>query len=40
MRLQDLDLQGALDRLYAITLDNVADTHVAVILERHAAFLA
>src|SRR6478609_4269918 len=40
MRLQDLDLQRALDRLYTITLDNVADTHVAVILERHAAFLA
>src|ERR1700676_1168436 len=35
-----LDLQTALDRLHAITLDDVADTHVAVILERHAAFLA
>src|ERR1700742_3299078 len=35
-----LDSQRALDRLYAITLDDVADTHVAVVLERHAAFLA
>ena len=37
---QDLDLQRALDGLYAITLDDVADTHVAIVLERHAAFLA
>src|SRR4029077_12320464 len=35
-----LDLQRALDRLYAIALDHVADTHVAVVLEGHAAFLA
>src|SRR5271155_434870 len=34
------DLQRALDSLHAITLDDVAGTHVAVILERHAAFLA
>src|SRR5260221_13226645 len=37
---QGSDLQAALDGLHAITLDNVADPHVAVILERHAAFLA
>src|ERR1044072_7282022 len=37
---QDLDLQRALDGLYAVTFDNVTDTHVAVVLERHAAFLA
>src|ERR1700689_3970867 len=38
--LRDLDSQRALDGLHAITLDDVADPHVAVILERHAAFLA
>src|SRR5215471_14754927 len=37
---QGSDLQAALDRFYAIALDDVADPHVTVVLECHAAFLA
>src|SRR5262245_32176735 len=33
-------LQRALDRLDPVTLDDIADLHVLVVLERHAAFLA
>src|SRR3954451_20268855 len=35
-----LNSQRALDGLHAIAFDDVAGAHVAVVLERHAAFLA
>ena len=35
-----LTLQRPLHGLHAIALDNVADFHVLVVLERHSAFLA
>ena len=35
-----MDLQGALNGLHAVTLDHVANAHVLIVLERHAAFLA
>src|SRR5690348_6321394 len=37
---QGSDLQAPLNGLDAITLDDITDSHVAVILECHAAFLA
>ena len=35
-----MNSQRPLHRLHAVTLDDVADLHVLIILERHAAFLA
>src|SRR5215813_4673090 len=37
---KELSLQRALHRLHPVALDDVADLHVLVVLEGHAAFLA
>src|SRR5262249_3855224 len=39
-RARELSLQRALHRLHPVALDDVADLHVLVMLEGHAAFLS